>query len=257
MQIAAIRVPIRHKAFIEREAERLLEEYLAETGSRIEGAIPVEDIAQYHLCLRLGFADLHDVLDLPRDGGGPDILGALFFEQRAILINDRLNPEVYPEQLGRYRFSLAHEVGHWRLHQDAMARRKLANTDQPAVICRQSDAVTVPVEWQAETFASYLLLPRDRVVKAWCALRASEEPFAFEVSSHGSARLRRLWFGLASDGEEARMLFARECAGLFDELAADLAKMFAVSTAAMRVRLEDLKLLQRVRQRSQSIDRCA
>jgi len=70
MQIAAIRVPIRHKAFIEREAERLLEEYLAETGSRIEGAIPVEDIAQYHLCLRLGFADLHDVLDLPRDGGG-------------------------------------------------------------------------------------------------------------------------------------------------------------------------------------------
>jgi hypothetical protein len=105
---------------------------------------------------RLGFAEAWR---------GPDVLGAIFFEQSAILIDDRLNPEVYPEQLGRYRFSLAHEVGHWRLHREAMARRKLANASQPAFICRQSEAVTVPVEWQAETFASYLLLPRDRVLK--------------------------------------------------------------------------------------------
>jgi hypothetical protein len=223
----------------------------------VECAIPVEDIARYHLCLQVEFADLHDVLGLPRYGGGPDILGAIFFEQSAILIDDRLNSQAHPEQLGRYRFSLAHEVGHWRLHREAMARRKLANAGQPAFICRQSEAVTVPVEWQAETFASCLLLPRDRGLKEWCALRGSGEPLAFEVRAHGSARLRRLWFGLASDGEEARMLFARECAGLFDELAAGLAKMFAVSTPAMRVRLEGMKLLQRVRQRPQSMDRCA
>ena len=61
-------------------------------------------------------------------------------------------------------------------------------------------------------------------MKAWYGLRGSEEPFAFDVSSHGSARLRRLWFGLAIDGEEARKVFARECAGFFDELAADTAK---------------------------------
>jgi hypothetical protein len=257
MQAATLRVSVRNKAFIEREAERLLKEYVKETGARVEGAIPVEDIARYYLCLQLEFADLHNVLGLPRYGGGPDILGAMFFEQSAIVIDDRLNPEVYPEQLGRYRFSLAHEVGHWRLHREAMARSKSTKADQPSFICRQSEAATIPVEWQAETFASYLLLPRDRVLKEWCALRGSGEPFAFDVRSHGSTRLRKLWFGLASDGEEARMLFARECARLFDELAADFAKMFAVSTPAMRVRLEGMNLLQRVRRCPQSLDRCA
>lgn len=257
MQITPIRVPIRNKPFIEAEAKRLLEEYVAETGARVPDAIPVEEIARYHLCLQIEFADLYDVLDLPRDSGGPDILGAMFFEQSAILIEERLNPEIYPEQLGRYRFSLAHEVGHWRLHRDAMARRKLANADQPSFICRQSEAVSVPVEWQAETFASCLLLPRERVLKAWCDLRGSAEPFAFEVSSHGSASLRKLWFGMASNGEEARRLFARECTAFFDDLAGELAKLFAVSTTAMRVRLEGLKLLQRIRQRYQPTGRYA
>jgi hypothetical protein len=245
MQVGPIKVPVRNKEFIEREADRLLAEYVQETGSRVEGAIPVEDIARYHLCLQLGFADLHDFLGLAKYAGGPDILGAVFFEQSAILIDDRLNPEVHPEQLGRYRFSLGHEIGHWRLHREAMARRRLANASQPAFICRQRDAVTVPVEWQAETFASFLLLPRDRVLKEWRALRGNCDSFAFDVTAHGSPRLRRVWFGLTSNGEEARRLFARECEGAFDELAAVLAKVFAVSTQAMRVRLEGRKLLRR------------
>jgi hypothetical protein len=38
---------------------------------------------------------LYDVLDLPKYAGGPDVLGAMFFEQSAILIDERLNPEVY------------------------------------------------------------------------------------------------------------------------------------------------------------------
>jgi hypothetical protein len=245
MQVGTIKVPIRGKEFIEREAERLLDEYVEETGAAVDGPVPVEEIARYHLCLKLEFADLYDVLDLPKYAGGPDVLGAMFFEQNAILIDERLNPEIYPEQLGRYRFSLGHEVGHWRLHRDVMAKRRLANANQPAFICRQSDAVTVPVEWQAETFASFLLLPRDRVLAEWAKLRGSCDPFRFEVAAHGSPRLRSLWFGLTSDGEKARRLFARECEATFDELASVLAKVFAVSTQAMRIRLEGLRLLVR------------
>ena len=105
MQVTTIRVAARTAAFIENEADRLLNEYTEVTGARVEGAIPVEDIARYHLCLPLGFADLHDVLALPKYAGGPDGLGAIFFEQNAILIDARLNPDVYPAQLGRYRFS--------------------------------------------------------------------------------------------------------------------------------------------------------
>lgn len=250
MQVETIKVQVRSRDFLEREAERLLMEYFEETGARIEGPVPVEEIARYHLCLKLEFADLHDVLDIPKYAGGPDILGAMFFEQGAILIDERLNPEVYPSQLGRYRFSLGHEIGHWRLHRDAMARRRMANVSQPTFICRQSEAVTVPVEWQAETFASFLLLPRDRVVAEWAKLRGSCEPFRFDVAGHGSARLRSLWFGLASDGDKARKLFARECGTTFDEVASALARAFSVSTQAMRIRLEGLKLLVRGAERS-------
>ncbi len=143
MQVGAIKVKIRGRDFIEREAERLLAEYVGETGAALDVPVPVEEIARYHLCLKLEFADLHDVLDLPKYAGGPDILGAMFFEQSAILIDDRLNPDVHPEQLGRYRFSLGHEIGHWQLHRDAMTKRRLANASQPAFICRQSDAVSL------------------------------------------------------------------------------------------------------------------
>lgn len=245
MEVGTIKVAIRGKEYIEREAARLLAEYEGETGVRINGPVPVEEIALYHLCLKLEFADLHDVLELPKYAGGPDILGAMFFEQSAILIDERLNPEVHPEQLGRYRYSLGHEIGHWRLHRDAMAKRRRANASQPAFICRQSDAVTVPVEWQAETFASYLLLPRDRVLAQWAKLRGSCDPFRFDVAADGSPRLRSLWFGLTSDGEVARRLFARECETKFDEMASVLAKIFAVSSQAMRIRLEGLGLLVR------------
>lgn len=245
MQVGTIKVPIRGRAFIESEAERLLDEYVNETSVKLDGPVPVEEIARYHLCLKLEFADLHDVLDLPKDAGGPDILGAMFFEQSAILIDERLNPEVHPAQLGRYRFSLGHEIGHWWLHREAMAKRRVADAGLPTFICRQRDAVTVPVEWQAETFASFLLLPRERVLAEWSKLRGNCEPFRFDVAGHGSQRLRSLWFGLASDGEKARKLFARECEATFDEIASGLAKVFAVSTQAMRIRLEGLRLLVR------------
>jgi hypothetical protein len=74
IQVTPIRVPVRNKPFIERETHRLIEEYVADTGAQIQGpAIPVEEIARYHLCLKVGFGDLHDVLDIPKGSGGPDI----------------------------------------------------------------------------------------------------------------------------------------------------------------------------------------
>lgn len=250
MQIGTIKVPIRGKDFIEREAERLLAEYTSETGVKIKGPVPIEDIARYYLCLQLGFADLYDVLDVEKRPGSPQILGAIFFEQSAILIDESLNPEVFPNQLGRYRFSLGHEIGHWRLHREAMATRRKANASQPAFICRQNVSGSIPVEWQAETFASFLLQPRDRVLTEWVKLRGNCEPFSFNVYAHGSARLRSLWYGLSSDGNAARRLFSRECNDAFDCVAAQLATAFEVSTQAMRIRLEDLKLLTRSSPRS-------
>ncbi|MBK8008612.1 MAG: ImmA/IrrE family metallo-endopeptidase [Rhizobiales bacterium] len=36
------------------------------------------------------------------------------------MIDDSLDPEENPSMLGRYRFTLAHEIGHWRLHRHSV-----------------------------------------------------------------------------------------------------------------------------------------
>ena len=62
---------------------------------------------------------MHRLFGVPRSGLGldPDILGAIFFDERRIVIDESLDPEENPSKEGRYRFTLAHEGGgHWRLH---------------------------------------------------------------------------------------------------------------------------------------------
>ncbi len=40
----------------------------------------------------------------------PDILGAIWVEKELVLIDQHLNPKNNPSMLGRYRFSVAHEL---------------------------------------------------------------------------------------------------------------------------------------------------
>ena len=241
---SVVKVPTRSLEAIEREAERLLAEYEETISSKVTPAVPVDEIAVHHLALKLEFADLHDVLKVPRYGTGVDVLGAMFFEHSAILIDNSLNPEADPAKLGRYRFSVGHEVGHWWLHRDVMARRRRTNPDQPDFICRQSEFVTVPVEFQAENFASCLLMPRRLVLDEWGKQRGGGV-FSFNVYEHGSPELRSIWSRLNVDGQKARRMFAWECERVFDEECAGLPETFQVSKQAMRLRLETLGLLLR------------
>jgi hypothetical protein len=80
------------EAAIEKEAEKLLSEYKETIGEPIELPVPVADITESHLALRLGFADLNDTLDKPMLRGQPDILGAIIFDKRIVLIDHHLDP---------------------------------------------------------------------------------------------------------------------------------------------------------------------
>ena len=67
----------------------------------------------------MSFINTHRQFGVPRSGLGldPDILGAMFFDEDRIVIDESLDPEENPSKEGRYRFTLAHEGGgHWRLH---------------------------------------------------------------------------------------------------------------------------------------------
>jgi len=169
-----VRVPYLPKKSIEGDAENLLSEYEREKGVRLELPIPIDDIVEKYLKLGIEFDDTHKRFGLPRseDYSDPDILGAIYFDERRIVIDESLDPHERPEFEGRYRFTLAHEGGgHWRLHRDLFRRdsnqgRLFGEPDEPSVICRTNQK-RASEEWQADFYASCLLMPNQLVRDAW------------------------------------------------------------------------------------------
>jgi hypothetical protein len=199
-------VPYLSEEQIEREAAVLLAEYAQARGVIIGLPIPIEDIVEKHLKLSMEFDDTHRLFGVPRAFGGPDILGAMIFEEARIVIDESLDPEENPDKEGRFRFTLAHEGGgHWRLHRRLFPSRR---SGKPAVICRSSQAKE-RIEWQADFYASCLLMPRDLVLESFDPTRFRGLPYS----------------------------------ELMDYKISPLAREFCVSTSAMRIRMEKLGLL--------------
>src|SRR4029077_17414544 len=168
------KVPYLHEEQIERDAAALLADYSQARGVVIGPPIPIEDIVEKHLKLGIEFDDMHGLFNHPRSslGRDPDILGAMFFDERRIVIDESLDPEENPSMEGRYRFTLAHEGGgHWRLHRGIFAKDRAQaalfdRPESPSFVCRSSEAKKRE-EWQADFYASCLLMPRNLVIEAW------------------------------------------------------------------------------------------
>lgn len=147
-------------------------EYAYARGVSLKPPIPIEDVIEKHLKLRLEFDDLHEILGVPRVGPEPDIFGAIWVEKREICIDQSLDPEERPGSEGRYRFTLAHEGGgHWRLHRryvvaDPTQMSWFGGSSKPSMVCRSSQAKE-RIEWQADFYASCLLMPKTMVVAVW------------------------------------------------------------------------------------------
>ena len=241
------KVPYMKEEHIEQEAAALLAEYARARSVVIVPPIPIEDILEKHLKLGIEFDDTHSLFGIPRSGKDPDILGAMFFNEERIVIDESLDPEEHPAMEGRYRFTLAHEGGgHWRLHR----RYFNANPGQaglfagpipPSVICRSSQAKE-PVEWQADFYASCLLMPRKLVFAAWDELFPDRKQRVIAPSSPVShpfvevplIKMEFCGIDWSDTVEDA-----------FDRIAGPLAEQFLVSPIAMRIRLERLGLLLR------------
>ncbi len=98
---------------IERDAASLIGEYERARGVTIEPPIPVENIIEKYLNLRIELDDMHARHNIPRPmNGQPDTLGAIYGDG-SIFIDESLDPEENPSREGRYRFTLAHEGGGW------------------------------------------------------------------------------------------------------------------------------------------------
>lgn len=217
-------VPYVPEVRIERDADALIAEYAHRTGAPVAGPVPVEDILELHLGLTFAIEDLAALF------GTDGVLGAIWFNEKLVRIDTRLDPSENPSRLGRYRFTLAHEIGHWRLHrtyyrEDPTQAALFDGRGQPAVVCRAGEK-KIPVEWQADTFASYLLMPKALIVAAWQEWRGNLDPVI----------LADLAPVPAADGRDPADV-------TLDRFSKPLAEQFEVSAEAMRIRLEKLGLL--------------
>ena len=238
---------------IERDAELLLAEFEETTGAPIKLPIPVADITTYRLALRLGFADLHQTLGIPVLRGQPDILGAIWVDTETILIDRSLDPKEDPSMSGRYRYSLGHEIGHWRLHRsyvskDANQTPLFDAPSEPTVICRSSQAKE-PIEWQAEFYSSCLVMPRRCVHDEWKEYLGRTRPLLLSDLRPDRIMIR----AQTSIYEQGRNDTAAVDDALFENVAKPIARRFGVSPAAMRIRLERMGLLLREAPRQTSL----
>jgi hypothetical protein len=239
---------------IERDAELLLAEYKETTGAPIKLPVPVAEITTYHLALRLGFADLHQTFGVPMLRGQPDILGAIWIDTETILIDRSLDPIENPSMTGRYRYSLGHEIGHWRLHRsyvskDANQTPLFDAPSEPTVICRSSQAKE-PIEWQAEFYSSCLVMPRRRVHDEWKECLGRTRPLLLSDLRPNRPVMMR---AQTSIYEQDRNETAAVDDTLFENVAKPIARRFGVSPVAMRIRLERMVLLLREAPRQSSL----
>jgi Zn-dependent peptidase ImmA (M78 family) len=154
-----MRVPWMAKEEIAWKALELLAGYEAAIGDSVSPPIPVEDVIERFLGLSLGYEDLDSKLDMD------DVLGATYVAGRRISINEKLLED---RNEGRLIFTCAHEVGHWILHRHFVEKAAGLNRVKEAIVCRAGNA-RKPIEWQADYFATCLLMPEEEMKKA-CSL---------------------------------------------------------------------------------------
>ncbi len=204
---------------IEARAAVLLFEYQARFGLLRRPPVPVDLILEHLLTFILEFDNLHEL-------GIENAHGATSLSEKRVVIDERLDTTDHPEMVGRFNFTVAHEIGHiWLRHPPIQAAQLLSEGKNPRLVGSSRE-----VEWQADKFAAYLLMPRNLVLQEWRAKYGNTEPLQITAEVEAAARES----GLTRD----------ELVKGFAELAADeLAPLFKVSTDAMRIRLQELGLV--------------
>jgi IrrE N-terminal-like domain len=221
-----MKVKFLEEKMIEAEAMLLLKAYEQQFDMRIAPPVPIEEIAECNLELDLRLGNLE--VRLRRKG----VLGAIWMDEKKVVIDESLDPTTHPSQNGRYRFTLGHEVGHWVLHRAYYFARSLqhdlfAADEEPSIVCRNGD--TAPIEWQANAFSACALMPKELVQEAWEQRQGTLRPYdATDEVSFLSSK-----WSLGED-EVPTVQIAREMAK----------QQFHVSAQAMQIRLTGLGLIQ-------------
>ena len=123
---------------------------------------PFEEIVKRNDDLELLFGDLNDI-DIPNINHNNDLSGLILYnaeEKKFIIIIEKNKQE------NRKNFTIAHELGHYFLHKNLLKKKSLV-VDGDATLYRLDNGLSNIEESQANYFAASLLMPKERVKKAW------------------------------------------------------------------------------------------
>ena len=128
---------------------RAAAEFLAKYHDPCTIPVPIEEIVEFELGI--------DIIPIPGMHRSYDIDSMLSKDLRQICVDGA----VFENFPGRYRFSLAHEVGHRQLHAEIYAQLEFSGiASWKNVICNEvAEKDYGKLEFQAYTFAGLILVP--------------------------------------------------------------------------------------------------
>ncbi len=135
---------------IRNHADRFLKQYYPS----MEIPIPIEEIAEFQMGINIiPLPGLHRVLEV--DG--------LILSNLSDLYVDEF---VYNSRPGRYRFTIAHEIGHIVLHKNIYAKAKFENIQEwKDFVNSISEKDHGWLESHAYSFGGLVLVPREHLIK--------------------------------------------------------------------------------------------
>jgi Zn-dependent peptidase ImmA (M78 family) len=217
--IFEMNVPWLTKKSIAAAATGVISDYEVKIKHRVQRPIPVENIIERGLNLQLGFADLRKKLKLG------DVLGAIYVKEGLICVDQSLAEN---QNEGRLCFTFAHETGHWVLHREHINRACRQGSDDAFIFCRIKDAKQ-KIEWQADYFASCLLMPEPAVKSAFFKCYGAGPLTLYNVKSAFSGPV---YFDPCAENWPKIAGVVKEAGGFSN-----------VSKQAMIIRLQDLGLV--------------
>jgi len=125
------------------------EEFLKKHGIGSKLPVPIDEVIE--------FAYRIDIVPFPNLQRDFDIEGFISGDLSCIYVDDF----VFQNRFFRYRFTLAHEIGHLVLHKDLIQSIRPASVVEWKDFILQVDQEAYEwAEWQAYTFAGMILVPR-------------------------------------------------------------------------------------------------
>jgi len=136
----------------------LAEEYAKKYNPDHVAPFPHENVLEQHQDLHIHFVELED----------KDVSGVILYKDNefTILVN-------IAKPITRQHFTLAHELGHYFLHQDTVRQEQgIVDTDDmieglSAQYWLDNPGQVGMLEIEANSFAASLIMPEDLVYRAW------------------------------------------------------------------------------------------